>query len=111
MASVTARETRDARGHAGECFRMIVFASVLLAIGGVFNLIDGIAAVAKSSVFVANARYVIGDLRAWGVVVLILVAVQLLAAFGVVIGNQAARWLGVAVIGLSTIAQMFFLPG
>jgi hypothetical protein len=90
---------------------MVVFASVLLAVAGFFNLIDGIAAVAKSSVYVAGARYVIGDLRAWGWVVLILGIVQLLAALGVVVGNQVARWFGVGVIGLNLIAQMFFLPG
>jgi hypothetical protein len=30
--------------------------------------------------------------------------------FGVLAGNQAARWFGVAVIGLGSIAQMFFIP-
>ena len=39
---------------------------------GFFNLLDGIAAVAKSSVFIADARYVFGDLRAWGWVMPIL---------------------------------------
>jgi hypothetical protein len=44
---------------------MIVFAAVLLGMLGLFNVIDGIAAVARSHVFIANAHYVIGDLRAW----------------------------------------------
>ena len=35
---------------------------------------------------------------------------QLLAAAGVVAGNQLARWFGVAVLGLSAIDQMFFVP-
>jgi hypothetical protein len=43
---------------------MIVFAGTLLGIVGIFNLIDGIAAIATSHVFAANAHYVIGDLRA-----------------------------------------------
>jgi hypothetical protein len=111
MTSTTARETRTARGRAGEGFWMIVFASALLAIAGFFNLIDGIAAVAKSSVYVANARFVMGDLRAWGWVVLILGVLQLLAALGVIVGNQVARWFAIAVIAVNLIAQMFFLPG
>ena len=78
---------------------------------GFFNLIDGIAALAKASVYVAGARYVFGDLRAWGWVVLILGILQLIAALGVVVGNQIARWFGVAVIGVNAIAQLFFLPG
>jgi hypothetical protein len=51
---------------------MVVFAASLLGVAGIFNLIDGIAAVARSHVFVANAHYVIGDLRTWGWVALIL---------------------------------------
>jgi hypothetical protein len=90
---------------------MIIFASALLAVLGFFNLIDGIAAIVKASVYVAGARYVIGDLRAWGWVVLILGILQLLAALGVVVGNQIARWFGVAVVGVNAVAQMFFLPG
>lgn len=89
---------------------MLIFAAVLLCIIGFFNLLDGISAIAKSSVFVAGARYVVGDLRAWGVVVLILGGLQLVAAAGVVVRNQLARWFGVAVIGLNTISQMAFIP-
>jgi len=89
---------------------MIVFAVVLLFTVGFFNLIQGIAAIARSHVFIANAHYVIGDLRAWGWVALILGALQLLAALGIVAGNQVARWFAVAVIGLNAIGQLFFVP-
>jgi hypothetical protein len=82
----------------------------MLLVVGIFNVIDGIAAIANSHVFVANAHYVFGDLRAWGWVVLILGLLQLLAGGGVMVGNQAARWFGIAVIGLNLIAQLFFVP-
>ena len=51
-----------------------------------------------------------GDLRTWGCITLILGAVQVLASCGVLVGNQAARWFAVAVVGLNAIAQMFFIP-
>ena len=89
---------------------MIVFAAALLVTVGIFNLIDGIAAIARSHIFIANAHYVIGDLRAWGWVALILGALQILAAIGILAGNQAARWFAVVVVGLNAIAQMFFIP-
>ena len=89
---------------------MIVFAAALLVTVGIFNLIDGIAAIARSHIFIANAHYVIGDLRAWGWVALILGALQVLAAIGILAGNQAARWFAVVVVGLNAIAQMFFIP-
>ena len=109
MTSATIRQGRGAR-H-GEGLWMVVFAAVLLVVVGFFNVIDGIAAIANSHIFIANAHYVIGDLRAWGWVALILGALQILAALGVIVGNQAARWFGVGVIGLNAVGQMFFIPG
>jgi len=49
-------------------------------------------------------------LRTWGWITLIIGVLQLLAAAGVAAGNQLARWYGVAVLGLSAIDQMFFIP-
>jgi hypothetical protein len=89
---------------------MIVFAVALLVTVGFFNLIDGIAAIANSHVFIANAHYVIGDLRVWGWVVLILGTLQIIAAVAVLAGSQAARWFAVVVISLNAIGQMFFIP-
>ena len=52
----------------------------------------------------------LGDLRTWGWITLIAGALQLLAAAGVLAGNQLARWFAVAVVGLNAIGQMFFIP-
>ncbi len=112
MTSATMKPARSAGGGyaEGRGLGMVVFAGVLLAVIGFFNLLDGIAAIAKSSFFVAGAHYVVGDLRAWGWVMTIFGAVQLLAAVGVFMGNQLARWFAVAVVALNAIGQMFFIP-
>ena len=98
MTSATMRRDRGARQ--GEGYWMIVFAVALLVTVGFFNLIDGIAAIANSHVFIANAHYVVGDLRAWGWVVLILGSV--LAAFagilysghyGSISATQGSGWI------------------
>jgi len=94
----------------GRGYGLILFASVVLAVVGFFNLIYGIAAVANSHVFVANAHYVFGSLRGWGWITLIIGVLQLIAAAGVLTGNQLARWYGVIVVGLSAIDMMFFIP-
>jgi len=108
MTSATMRPSRGSDRVEGR--GMLIFASVLLVVLGGFNLIDGISAVARSHVFVANAHYVFGDLRGWGWVTLILGALQVLAAAGVLAGNQVARWFAVAVVGLNALGQMFFIP-
>jgi hypothetical protein len=110
MTSATTESASGTRGYRGEGYGLILFASVLLVIVGCFNLIYGIAAIANSHVFFANAHYVFGNLRAWGWITLIIGVLQLLAAAGVVAGNQLARWFAVAVLGLNAIDQMLFIP-
>jgi hypothetical protein len=112
MTSATTRPATGADGrHAeGQGYGLVLFASVLLFIVGCFNLIYGIAAIANSHVFTANAHYVFGNLRAWGWITLIIGVLQFLAAGGVLAGNQLARWFAVAVVGLSALDQMFFIP-
>ena len=97
-------------GGEGRGYGLVLFAGVLLLVVGFWNMIYGIAAIANSHVFVANAHYVFGDLRAWGWVTLILAVLQLLAGVGVMVGNQLARWFAVVVVGLNAINQMFFIP-
>lgn len=110
MSSATVKGT-SREGYAEQRgLGLLWFAAVVLLVAGTFNVIDGIAAIANSHVFVANAHYVIGDLRAWGWVALILGVLQLLAGGGVLVGNQLARWFGVAVIALNLINQLFFVP-
>jgi hypothetical protein len=110
MMTSTTIKSSSRTAHRIEGHGLLIFASVLLLVVGLFNLFDGIAAVARSHVFVANAHYVVGDLRAWGWVVLILGVLQALAGIGVLTGNQFARWFGVAVVGLNAFAQFFFIP-
>jgi hypothetical protein len=110
---MTSAARRSARGGAhaeGRGYGLVVFASVLLLVSGFWNLIYGIAAIAQSHVFVANAHYVFGNLRAWGWVTLIFAILLLIAGGGVLVGNQLARWFAVAVLGLNLIEQMFSIP-
>jgi hypothetical protein len=109
MTSATTRPVSNTGGQV-QGGGLILFAAVLLVIVGIFNLIYGIAAIANSHVIVANAHYVFANLRTWGWITLIIGVLQLLAAAGVVAGNQFARWFAVAVLGLNAIDMMFFVP-
>ena len=112
MTSATYRPAADTGGRHAQArnYGMIIFAAVVLFVIGFFNMLYGIAAIANSHIFIGNAHYVIGDLRAWGWATLIISVLQLIAACGVLVGNQLARWFAVAVVGLNAIDMMFFIP-
>src|SRR5690348_18328316 len=110
MTSGTIRPARGRSYAEGRGYGLVLFAGVLMLVAGFWNMIYGIAAIANSHVFVANAHYVFGDLRAWGWVTLIFAILLLVAGAGVMAGNQLARWFGVVVLALNAINQMFFIP-
>jgi hypothetical protein len=89
---------------------MLGFAVIILATFGFFNVIDGILAIFQSHVFVGDAHYVIGDLRAWGWVILIFGVLQTAAAVAIYDGRSWGRWFGIVVIALNLLAQLMFLP-
>lgn len=88
----------------------VAFAAILLLTLGTFNVIDGIAAISNAHFYVHGARYVFGDLNAWGWVVLCLGALQLLVGVGIFARNQFARWTGVVVLSLNALAQLLMMP-
>ena len=110
MPPSTTPSVGEARRHEeGHGYGLVLFASILLVVIACFNLIYGIAAIANSHVFTAHAHYVFGNLKTWGWITLIIGILQLLAALGVLAGNQVARWFAVVVLGLNAIDQMFFI--
>lgn len=89
---------------------LVEFAGILIAIFGIFNIIDGIAAIAKSHAFTANAHYIFGNLRAWGWVMLVFGILQLIAVGALARNRPWARWFAVVVLALNTLAHMMSLP-
>jgi hypothetical protein len=87
----------------------VTFAGLMIGLVGVVNVIYGIAAIDKSSFYVANARYVFGDLNTWGWVMLIVGAVQLVAAFGIFSRMTCARWVGILSAGANMVVQLLLL--
>src|SRR5947209_5407957 len=71
------------------------FVGTLLLIVGTLNVFYGIAAVADSSFYVANERYVFGSLHTWGWITIILGVIQFTAAFSLFAGNVYGRVIGI----------------
>ena len=57
-----------------------IFAAVLLMIGGVLNIIYGIAAIGNSKFFVHDTHYVFASLKSWGWITLVLGILEILAS-------------------------------
>src|SRR5690242_712177 len=87
-----------------------IFATVLLMVGGVLNIVYGIAAIGNSHFFVHDVHYVFGSLKTWGWVTLILGVLEMLAAFSLMGGNEYGRWFGIVVGSLVAIEALFDLP-
>ena len=56
-----------------------------------------------------NATYVFSDLRTWGWITLIVGALLVVAAGGVLAGSAFSRWFGIFAAGLSAISQFSFM--
>ena len=87
----------------------LTFAAVMLGLGGVLGLLDGIVAVSKSSFYAADAQYVFSDLNTWGWILIVVGVAAILAAFYVMSGSEWARWTGIVVAGLQAIAHLLMV--
>lgn len=115
MSSETGTVGRTAEGRAAsgagseEGTGWVTFAGVMLTVVGIMNLIYGIGAIAESSFYVANTRFVFSDLKTWGWIVTIIGAFECIVALGIWARATWARWTGVFIASLNAIAQLLFI--
>jgi hypothetical protein len=89
---------------------LVVLAGMLLAVAGVFTLIQAIYALTGHLFAAADGQPLLLDLTAWGWLHLALGALQLLVGLAVLQGVTWARVTAAVVVGLSAVSQMLFLP-
>jgi hypothetical protein len=88
----------------------VLFAAIMLVMGGVLSIIWGIAAISSSHFFVAGASYILSDLNTWGWIVMIFGVVEVLAALSIWRGGEFGRWFGILAAGLAGLAAMLSIP-
>jgi hypothetical protein len=88
----------------------VTFAAILLFLAGIWNVIDGIAAISSAHVYPGGTHYVFSDLNTWGWIVLVLGIVQLAAGASLTTGSEWAKWFAILVAGVNAIGQLLFLP-
>ncbi len=88
-----------------------LFASVMLLVIGTFHVVAGIAGIVEDDFYVVGAKWVFElDVTTWGWIHLIAGLVVFASGVGVLVGNVAARTVGVAVAAVSAIANFLWLP-
>ncbi|MFJ5553333.1 hypothetical protein [Streptomyces sp. NPDC093225] len=88
-----------------------LFAGTMMIFGGVMAAFEGIAAIAKDDVFVSTWNFTFQwSLTGWGWLHLILGIVVVLAGLAVFNGATWARVVGIALVGLSMLANFAWLP-
>ena len=91
----------------------VLFAGILMIVGGFFAFFEGLGALLKSGRFYANVstNYPYGsNVTTWGWIELIGGAIVLLAGFYVMRGTLWARIVGITLASLSALANFFFIP-
>jgi hypothetical protein len=88
-----------------------VFAGAMMMTVGLFQVLEGIAAVANDSFFVKAPNYTYEvDTTAWGWIHIVIGAIVALVGVGVLMGTTWGRVIGVIVILLSMFSNFLFLP-
>jgi hypothetical protein len=95
----------DERRAEGEVW--ILFAAVILMVNGAFNLLYGLVAITKDSYL--DKHVLFSSVTTWGVVVVILGIVAIIAAIAVFMKQPWSRWLGVGVCAVDAVVQLGFL--
>ena len=88
----------------------VAFCGTMLAIVGTLNVIYGVGAIDDANVYISDTQYVFGDLNAWGWFLVIIGAVQVLAAFSIWSRTEWGRWVGIGSAGANAMLQLLFMP-
>jgi hypothetical protein len=99
---------RSARPPAGgQVSGWVAFAGIAMVVLGGLDVLWGIAAIANNEVVVVGGHGVmIFDITAWGWIQLILGLVVLLTGFGLLVGSEIARVLGLFLLALNAVLQI-----
>ncbi|MDY6809198.1 MAG: hypothetical protein SW127_09295 [Actinomycetota bacterium] len=86
-------------------------AAILLLVGGVLELLQGISAVAEDELFVVGPEYIYQlDLTAWGWIHIVLAIIAIAIAIGLFTGATWARVGAICIASLSIIINFLWLP-
>ncbi len=89
----------------------VAFASIILIIVGVMNIIYGFGALDDANYFVNDTRFVLDDLNTLGWVLIVLGVVQLTAGFSLNMGKAYGRTIGIIAGSLGAMGALLSIGG
>lgn len=90
---------------------LVLFGGLMMIVAGVYHALSGISAILRDQVYLTTPNYTFEfDLTAWGWTHLILGAIVLATGIAVVQGVTWGAVVGIALAGLSLVANFLFLP-
>jgi hypothetical protein len=99
------------KGPRGAVMGLTLMAAVLMMLSGIWNVLEGIAAVVKAGFFVVLPNYAYNvSTVGWGWTHIIIGAVVFVAGACVLTDKLWARLIGVAIASLSAIANFLYIP-
>ncbi len=87
------------------------FAGVMMFLVGSLDALWGLGGILNDNVVVVGGHgAIVADITTWGWVHLILGILVALTGLGLLMGNEAARWLGIFFVGVNAISQIVWFP-
>ena len=97
-------------GRAGDS-GWAAFAGVVLFIVGSLDALWGLGGILNDDVVVVGGQgALVADITTWGWVHLLLGIAMAVTGIGLLLGNEAARWLGVLFVSVNAISQIVWFP-
>jgi hypothetical protein len=88
---------------------VVTFAGVLFILVGLFNILDGIVALARpEQLYVGENALIVKDFDAWGITLIALGSIQALVGFGILGRSRLSQILGIALAVAGFIVQLAF---
>lgn len=90
---------------------LILFAAVMMFVGGGFQAIAGLAAIFENEFYTVTPNYVLEfDVTAWGWIHLLLGVIVIFAGYGLLSGQTWARVVGIVLASVSALVNFAFIP-
>jgi hypothetical protein len=90
---------------------LILFAAVMMFVGGGFQAIAGLAAIFENEFYTVTPNYVLEfDVSAWGWIHLLLGVIVVFAGYGLLSGQTWARVVGIVLASVSALVNFAFIP-